>query len=389
MENDRITINALMPVLPQEFTLAGRFSNLFKRLVDIIAAGFGLLLLSPLFLLLGGMVKRDSPGPVFYRGPRMGMGGRPFKILKFRTMREEAASYEGPSITGRNDIRITPLGQWLRDTKLNELPQLWNVLVGEMSLVGPRPEVPEITKTWPESLQREILSMRPGMTSPASVLYRDEEKRLSADRVMDDYMENILPDKLRLDQLYVHHHNFLSDLDALFWTFVIMIPRLGERQISEGWLFGGPVSRFARRYLNWFVIDFLIALLGIGLVGVFWRLSGPLDIGLARAAGIALAFAWLFSISNWMLGLARVEWSRAAEPRALSQTSGCRFSISRSKFTSSATSFSTEDGALSAKKRAVRWTGCRISRTTWAFRTSAVTAARSKRRIWTAWLRVA
>ncbi len=98
------------------------------------------------------------------------MGGKGFGILKFRTMYERAESYAGPRVTGKQDRRITPLGQWLRNTKLNELPQLWNVLIGEMSLVGPRPEDPEIVKTWPADARKEILSVRPGITSPASIL---------------------------------------------------------------------------------------------------------------------------------------------------------------------------------------------------------------------------
>lgn len=312
MENDRITLNPLLPVPRSLTSFEARVTNLTKRLMDIVLSAMGLLLLSPAFLVLGILIKRDSPGPVFYRGARMGRGGRVFQILKFRTMREEPASYAGPSITGRDDPRITPLGGWLRDTKLNELPQLWNVLVGGMSLVGPRPEDPRIVNTWSQSLREEILSVRPGITSPASISYRDEEKRLDPHRLMDDYMENIQPDKLRLDQLYVRHHNLFTDLDTLFWTFVILIPRLGDRQISEGWLFGGPVNRLMRRYLNWFALDFVIALLSIGVTGALWRLSGPLDIGLDRAASLAVVLAFLFSVFNTMLGLKTVSWSHPA-----------------------------------------------------------------------------
>jgi hypothetical protein len=189
---------------------------------------------------------------------------------------------------------------------------LWNVLIGEMSLVGPRPEAPQIAKTWSPSVRDEILSMRPGITSPASVVYRDEEKRLDPRRLMDDYMENILPDKLRLDQLYVRHHSLLTDLDTLFWTFVVLIPRLGDKYISEGWLFGGPITRLSRRYLNWFVVDFLVALLSIGLTGVLWRMSGPLDIGLDRALNMAVILAFLFGMFNTLLGLKAVSWAHPA-----------------------------------------------------------------------------
>jgi len=312
MENDRGQLKSVFPI-PAHIPLPPHwYSFTAKRLMDILAAVIGLILLLPVFVFLGILIRRDSSGPVFYRGRRLGRKGRVFQILKFRTMREEPESYTGPSITGCNDKRITALGQWLRDTKLNELPQLWNVLVGEMSLVGPRPEDPGIAKTWPKSVRDEILSVRPGITSPASILYRDEEKRLKSDRMMDDYMENILPDKLRLDQLYVRHHTFLGDLDALFWTFVILIPRLGNRQISEGWLFGGPVSRFIRRYLNWFVLDFLVALASIGLTGVLWRLGGALDVGLERAIYLSIVLAFLFGLFNSLLGLKAVSWSRPA-----------------------------------------------------------------------------
>ena len=130
-------------------------------------------------------------------------------------------------------IRITPLGQWLRETKINELPQLWNVLVGEMSIVGPRPEDPEIAESWPWDARREILSVRPGITSPTSVLYRDEEKMLKGDDVLDDYLQIVMPDKLRLDQLYVRNHRFLSDLDIIFWTLLVLLPQASQTHHSD------------------------------------------------------------------------------------------------------------------------------------------------------------
>jgi lipopolysaccharide/colanic/teichoic acid biosynthesis glycosyltransferase len=299
------------------------FDRFFKRFIDVCAALMGLILLSPLFLMISFWLQRESPGPIFYRGPRIGKDGKVFGILKFRTMHEEQASYEGPAITAQDDPRITPLGKLLRDTKLNELPQLWNVLIGEMSLVGPRPEDPEIAKTWPEEVRREILSVRPGMTSPASVAYHDEEKRLTADSVMDDYLENIVPDKLRLDQLYVRHHNLITDLDALFWTFVILVPRLGDHKISEGWLFGGPISRLVRRYLSWILIDFVVALASIGLVGVLWRIGGPLDVGFQRAINMAVVMSFLFSLFNALLGLKVVSWSRAAAEDVVRLLASC------------------------------------------------------------------
>jgi lipopolysaccharide/colanic/teichoic acid biosynthesis glycosyltransferase len=205
------------------FSLRSWMGKAVKRAFDIVLSGLGLLILSPIFLLIAILVKRDSPGPVFYRGIRLGRGDKPFSILKFRTMHEEAASYAGPPLTAEDDPRITPLGKWLRDTKLNELPQLWNVLVGGMSLVGPRPEEPSLAQAWPLDVRAEVLSVRPGITSPASVLFRDEEKMLSAGRLMDTYLMDILPFKLRLDLLYVRHRSLLLDLDVLFWTFLAVL----------------------------------------------------------------------------------------------------------------------------------------------------------------------
>ena len=299
------------------------FNAAAKRSMDIFFSALGLLLLAPFFLLVALKLKREGPGPVFYRGPRVGMDGIEFGILKFRTMYERPESYQGARITARDDKRITPTGRWLRDTKLNELPQLWNVLVGEMSLVGPRPEDPEFAKTWPRDLREEILSVRPGITSPASISYRDEEKQLSSKNVISDYLNRIVPDKLRLDSLYVRHHTLLTDLDTIFWTFIVLLPRLGKTRVPESWLFGGPLSRFLRRYLSWFAIDFLLALASITAVGLVWRAGGPLDVGVLPAAFMAVSLAFSLSFFNVLLGLKSVSWSRPAAEDTLKLILSC------------------------------------------------------------------
>ena len=287
-------------------------SDLAKRLLDISAAGLGLLALAPFFALIAIWIKRDSPGPVFYRGPRYGKGGRTFGILKFRTMREEPESYQGPRVTAEDDPRVTPLGKWLRDSKINELPQLWNVLKGEMSLVGPRPEDPEIGQTWPREAWSEILSVRPGITSPASVLYRDEETMLKAGQVMHTYMEYVAPSKMRLDQLYVRNRSFWLDLDILFWTSLILLPKAGEHKPPEDSLFLGPASRLARRYMNWFVIDAMVSLAAMAATGVIWRSFGPLNVGLPEAIALATGFALIFSLAGVVLKVNRISWSQAS-----------------------------------------------------------------------------
>jgi lipopolysaccharide/colanic/teichoic acid biosynthesis glycosyltransferase len=289
-----------------------RLGDLFKRLFDILTAGAGLLVLSPVLLYIVLRIRRDSPGPALYRGRRAGRNGKVFQILKFRTMYETPQSYQGPRITAQGDERVTPYGRWLRATKMNELPQFWNVLKGEMSLVGPRPEDPDIAAGWPEDVRAEILSVRPGITSPASILYRDEESKLAASRVMDTYLDEILPSKLRLDQLYVRYRSFWGDLDILFWTCLVFLPRAKEYTPPEDKLFAGPVNRLVKRHVSWFVVDSLVTLCAMGITGLFWRSLAPLDVGWLPAFALALGFALLFSLTNAALGVNRIDWSRSS-----------------------------------------------------------------------------
>lgn len=282
-----------------------------RRGLDIFVSFFGLLFLAPLFIWIAARIKKDSPGPVFFRGRRSGLHGREFGILKFRTMYENPGSYAGSPVTAHDDPRITAFGKWLRDTKINELPQLWNVLTGEMSLVGPRPEDPDIVRSWPQEMQSEILSIRPGITSPATVLFRDEETRLQAGTVMDDYLRTIMPSKLRLDSLYINNRNILTDLDVLFWTSVVLLPAIDRLPVPESKLYWGPLSLFTSRYLSWFLLDLLVAFGSVGLAGVIWRTSGPLDIGIIPSIWLALGIAILFSLINTLFGMNEVEWSRA------------------------------------------------------------------------------
>ncbi len=185
---------------------------MWKRLFDVLGAGFGLLLLAPLLLCIALWIKLDSRGPVFFRQQRVGRFGVPFRIHKFRSMREDAP-LAGPQITVGADARITRAGHFLRRSKLDELPQLLDVLAGSMSLVGPRPEVPRYVAMYPPALREKVLSVRPGITDPASIEYRDESTLLarSADpeRV---YIEQIMPAKLRCAAEYVDRMSLLNDV---------------------------------------------------------------------------------------------------------------------------------------------------------------------------------
>ncbi len=187
-----------------------------RRLLDIVASVAGLIVLSPLFILIGLWIKCDSPGPVCYRAQRVGKDGRLFRLYKFRSMVADADK-RGPGITATGDTRITPVGRFLRRTKLDELPQLINVLRGEMSLVGPRPEDPHYVALYtPE--QRRVLAVRPGMTSAASLVYRHEEQLLAGEDWETVYRTKVLPDKLAIDLAYLERRTLVSDLKLILRT---------------------------------------------------------------------------------------------------------------------------------------------------------------------------
>jgi lipopolysaccharide/colanic/teichoic acid biosynthesis glycosyltransferase len=190
---------------------------MIKRLFDIAASSFGLLILSPLFLVIAVLVRLDSPGPVFYRGRRAGWYGKPFRIFKFRTMVMNADKIGGPS-SSADDPRITRVGRFLRRYKLDELPQLLNVVKGEMSLVGPRPEVLQEVLFYTEE-EKRLLEVRPGITDWASIKFRNEGELLrgSVDP-HQAYREKIRPEKIRLGLEYVRSNSLVTDCRIIFRT---------------------------------------------------------------------------------------------------------------------------------------------------------------------------
>lgn len=193
-----------------------------KRLFDVAASGIGLILFSPLFLLVSIWIKLDSKGPVFFRQVRVGRFNKDFRIYKFRTMK--LGSDKGSQITvGGHDSRITQSGYFLRKTKIDELPQLINVFIGDMSLVGPRPEVRHYVDYW-TSEQMRVLNVRPGITDPASIRYRNENELLEkADNPEQYYIDVIMQDKIKLYLDYVENHSFWYDLKLIFQTFYTIV----------------------------------------------------------------------------------------------------------------------------------------------------------------------
>lgn len=196
------------------------------RIRDVVAASLGLLLLSPLLLSVGLLISLTSPGSILFRQERIGRAGVPFTILKFRTMRNDAPS-RGPAITASGDPRITPVGSVLRRWKLDELPQLINVLRGEMSLVGPRPEVAKYVALYTER-QRQVLTLRPGITSAASLQYRNESDLLTQYEDSEHaYAAIVMPEKLRIDLEYFSRRSFWSDLKLIIATITGYNPTVG------------------------------------------------------------------------------------------------------------------------------------------------------------------
>jgi lipopolysaccharide/colanic/teichoic acid biosynthesis glycosyltransferase len=194
-----------------------------KRVFDLVIASLGLLAFSPILLVLAVWIKLDSRGPVFFRQERVGRFGKTFRIHKFRTMTHQPHS-KGLQITVGGDSRITKVGHFIRRNKLDEVAQLIDVVKGDMSLVGPRPEVPKYVAHYPPEMRERVLSVRPGITDPASLEFRNENDLLA--RASDperEYVEVILPEKLRLAADYVDRASFWTDIRLIMQTARILV----------------------------------------------------------------------------------------------------------------------------------------------------------------------
>lgn len=201
-----------------------------KRVIDIVGATLALLVLSPLLLAIAGLILLESGPPILYRGSRTGLNGRPFRIMKFRTMVVDAERLGGPS-TALNDQRLTASGRFLRKYKVDELPQILNVLKGDMSLVGPRPQVKEYTDLY-STAERAILSVRPGLTDYASIEFIDLDRLLGDGDVDEKYRKEIEPKKNALRLRYVQEQSLLTDVTIIVRTILrlLSIPRLWKHE---------------------------------------------------------------------------------------------------------------------------------------------------------------
>jgi lipopolysaccharide/colanic/teichoic acid biosynthesis glycosyltransferase len=212
-------------MLPERST-AGAINAALKRALDIIVAGAALLVLSPLMLLIAAAIRIETPGPVLFAQPRLGRDGKPFRLFKFRKFPDGPAE-RGPAVTLHADARLTRVGRLLQESKLDELPQFWNVLTGDMTLVGPRPESPRFADCFGGSY-RPVLRYRPGLFGPAQVLFRNESVLFPANRDPEDYYREVLfPAKARLDLAYYATADLAQDIEWLLrGVLTVFIPWL-------------------------------------------------------------------------------------------------------------------------------------------------------------------
>ncbi len=210
------------PVNFDEVMSKKKFTLFAKRVFDIVASFLGLTVLFVPFLIVAIIIKCTSKGPVFFRQERVGKGGKTFRIFKFRTMVVDAEK-KGLQITVGKDSRVTGIGKFLRKTKMDELPQLINVLIGQMSFVGPRPEVPHYVEMYSD-YQRNILRVKPGITELASIVYRDENEVLAgSDDPEQTYINEIMPKKIELNMEYIQKMSFWYDIKLIFKTFAAIL----------------------------------------------------------------------------------------------------------------------------------------------------------------------
>lgn len=206
---------------------------MLKRFLDLVLSGVAIILFLPLLLPLALLLKLTGEGEIFYIQPRTGREGKPFGLIKLATMLKDSPNLPGGEVTLANDPRVLPVGRFLRKTKLNELPQLWNIFKGEMSFVGPRPLVPASFACYPALICNELKTLKPGLTGIGSLIFRDEEciKSSSGKPQLDCYYEDILPHKARLELWYKENQSFWLDLKILFFTlWAVLMPQNRDYQ---------------------------------------------------------------------------------------------------------------------------------------------------------------
>ena len=197
------------------------YKNFGKRVFDIVASALGIVILSPLYIYIAVWIKLSSKGPIFYVQKRVGQGGKEFNLYKFRSMVVDADK-RGPGVTSSDDPRITKVGKFIRDTKIDELPQLFNVLKGDMSFVGPRPELKKFVDAKAKEYEK-VLSIKPGITDNAAIAFRDEEQIMSQYNDKERaYIDIVLPQKIELYYKYIDNISFINDIKLILKTLKVI-----------------------------------------------------------------------------------------------------------------------------------------------------------------------
>lgn len=300
----------------QPTSLRKRISSLIdgilRRLIDLLISGLAMLLLLPLYLAIALLIKRDSPGPVISKETRIGKGGRVFLLRRFRTtLVEKTQADSSRGIAQRGKQQLTAIGHFLFDTKLEEIPQLLNVFVGDMSLVGPRAENAKGVNDWSTIVRDELLAVRPGLTSPASVMYTYFDNLLQSQNVIERSLFDILPTKQRLDQLYLRRRNVLTDLDVMSWTALALLPRLRGAPFPESLTPRGVLRHFVSGHVFGFVTDLMVSFIAVVIAGSLIHTDLFRTGGMPSMIGIYLMIALIFSLTNLINGSHRVRWEQA------------------------------------------------------------------------------
>lgn len=288
------------------------FDGIIRRIFSLLVSAAAMIVLFPIYLAIVMLIQRDSPGPVIQKEARVGKRGRLFKVRKFRTTLSPEAETDKPAVLSRTERRETAFGAFLRETKLDELPQLWNVFIGNMNLVGPRAEDPKTVAEWPDEICREILSVRPGVTGPASVLYTYFDNLLQTQNVIERSLFDILPTRLRLDQLYVRRRNLLTDLDVLGWTALALLPRLRRIPFPENLHPPGVLRFLFSPIVFGFLTDLLAAFLAAVIAGSLFPPGVFLVSGMESSVGFYVVIALTYSLINLINGSHKVDWEQAS-----------------------------------------------------------------------------
>lgn len=291
--------------------------DFLRRIMDLMITIPVMILFCPFYIVLVLLIKHDSPGPAVVKEERVGKDGRVFSMWKFRTSRYTIPPTRNSGGINLNGQRTTSLGNFLQETKIDEIPKLWNVLMGDISLVGPHPEDPKSVNEWPEETRREILAERPGLTSPVAVLFTYYDNLLQSQNVKERSLFDILPTRHRLNQIYLRKRTFLTDLDILFWTALSLLPRLHSATFPENLQITGPFRYLFDHHVFSFIGDLLGSFLAVVIAGSIIPLEFFQMNMRSEIIGLYLLLALIYSLGIFFSGSRMIKWEKATASDSL------------------------------------------------------------------------